>query len=200
MKLQTVGPFEVLDQRVTYRLYCNGNTDEFKEIFYRALTRVLGFSKRHALGIFNPIEFIEDVYLFSQKSEFDENLISKGWPIEKLIPLTYVGLGQAKSIFLVSLPAYQKIFPENSEKDYENIIVHELAHLLHVAFLKGNEALMGPPYIYEGFACFVAEQYLEEPLPSMDEVRSLCEDSSLSYPRMAAIFRKITEKIFAHFQ
>lgn len=51
---------------------------------------------------------------------------------------------------------------------------------------------MGPMWFYEGFACYVAEQYSEAPLPSNSEIEEILKKENRgNYKSYAPMVRKL---------
>lgn len=97
---------------------------------------------------------------------FDRNALEKRVkdiykvPKDTKMPSGLTAANDAKSMLV--------IMPEEESKKYavkfvepgfyEKLITHELAHLLHIKILNGDEDKMGPIWFYEGFPVVVSKQ------------------------------------------
>ncbi len=159
-----------------------------------AIAQILEFSRSKQLDVRTSEQFITKATVYDSKSSFDKFIeASPGWKTGSKVPATYVGFGEKKEFFVVSWKAYQEIHPNDSRKEYEKLIVHEIAHLFHAAYLKGDEDKMGPVWFYEGFACVVAGQYPDASLPQ-DFASVINAQNRASYKDYVAIFRELLKK------
>lgn len=164
----------------------------FEENVQKSLVQVLDFSIKNKLGIKYPSEFIKSAILYGTKKSFDEMMHLSGWPQNQAVPENYVGVGQNQVIHVVSWQVYKEIHPNDSPQDYQKLITHELTHLFHVAYLKGQDDQMGPRWFYEGLACLVAIQYEGSVLPSKDTIQKILKDDNYGdYKAYAALLREI---------
>lgn len=172
------------------------NDSNFQSSLESSVAEILQFSKKNDLGISQPGAFVNRVILYGSKSNFDKMLSSsKDWPKDVPVPKTYVGVGQDKIFHVVSWTAYKAIHPEDQYRDYQKVITHELGHLFHVAYLKGEDDKMGPIWFYEGFACLIADQYPEANLPPKEKVLDILKNPTRgNYKVYAAILRAIVKK------
>jgi len=168
----------------------------FADRVHSSISTILTFSKAHHMKIDRSTDFVEEVIHYGTKEKFDQVISSSpDWPRGTQVPSTYVGLGQKQKFHVVSWDAYKTIHPNDSVLDYEKLIAHELTHLLHISYLKGREDDMGPTWFFEGFACLVAGQYPNSPMPSKDNVGEILADKKRgSYLEYAAIFRSLAKK------
>lgn len=160
----------------------------------QAIAQILDFSRSNQLGLTSKEQFITNVTIYESKSSFD-NLIksSSEWKAQTKVPATRLGFGKNREFFVVSWAAYQGVHPRDSRSEYEKLMVHEIAHLLHIAYLKGDDEKMGPIWFYEGFACFVANQYPDAALPK-DPSSVINLPEGASYRDYVAIFRALRKK------
>ncbi len=159
-----------------------------------AVNQILEFSNSNHLGVKKSEQFIAEADVYGSKFSFDKFIeASPNWKAGVKVPATYVGIGEKKKLFVVSWPVYQGIHPNDSRHEYGKLIVHESAHLFHVAYLKGDEEKMGPMWFFEGFACFVADQYREAVLPrNFASVINTSERGN--YKDYVAIFSELRKK------
>ena len=104
-------------------------------------------------------------------------------------PKTISGLVINHVLMMISPDVYQDIYPieGNTEKGYEKLMTHEMAHELHIRFLNGDEEHMGPEWFYEGFALVVADQ-LQGSKISFDRFKQiLTKNASASYVEYRAM-------------
>lgn len=170
---------------------------DFKKHLTESISVLLDFSKRENLGVKSVDSFVTKVVLYKTKADFD-NMVSTspGWPKNTPVPKTYVGVGETKTLHVVSWDAYKEIHPSDSIDDYKKLLVHELAHLLHIAVVDGREDEMGPTWFFEGFACYVAGQYPDSVITAKEELRMIFKESSRgSYQTHSAIFRKLASRM-----
>lgn len=188
----------VMKAELTTIQYISTNEDlEFKMHLTESIALLLDFSKRENLGVKSVDSFVTKVVLYKTKTDFDKMLsASPGWPKNTLVPKTYVGVGEAKTFHVVSWDAYKEIHPSDSIDDYKKLLVHELAHLLHIAVLDGKEDEMGPTWFFEGFACYAAGQYPAANLPQKEELRQIFKESNRgNYQKYSAIFHLLSKRI-----
>jgi hypothetical protein len=196
--LTTVNAASERDQKVQgAAIKFVGATDpKFNAIVQSATSEVLSFSKRHRLKIERQEDFVETVVHYESKAEFDKMISSHpNWQKGSMVPATYAGLGMKKEFHVISLRAYKKMHPSDTDDDYLKLLVHELAHLLHIAAIGGREDEMGPMWFFEGLACFAADQYPKStslPIQRIDEI--LSDTKRGSYAEYAAMLRGLTQK------
>jgi len=181
--------------KVKIRFTKQTDDNVFEDAIDGSINRIIQFSMENNLGIQSAGEFVSYVRVYSSKEDFDRMILdSPDWPKNTLVPKTYVGVGQKKSLHVISWSGYSKIHPNDAYEDYRKLLSHELAHLLHVAYLKGNEDLMGPTWFFEGFACFVAGQYLGGKLPDHTTmIGAMSNPKRGSYRTYAAILNRLSK-------
>lgn len=167
---------------------------EIESEIQSAVQKVLEFSRANELGIDKSDQFITKATVFETKVNFDNFIkATPEWKAGAIVPANYAGFGEKKEFFVVAWPAYQMIHPKDSRKEYQRLLVHEIAHLLHSAFLQGHDDKMGPVWFYEGFACYVADQYKDAAVPR--DIGSVVSSPDRgSYRDYAAIFRGLRTK------
>lgn len=159
-----------------------------------AVSQLLEVSRSNQLGIEKVEQFITKASVYGTKSSFDKLIESSpAWKAGSKVPATYVGFGEKKEFFIISWSAYQGIHPNESRTEYEKLLVHEISHLFHTAYLKGGDDRMGPVWFYEGFACFVANQYQDAVLPK-DFAPIINAPERSSYRDYVAIVRELHKR------
>lgn len=169
---------------------------EFKKLLDEAISDVLYFSEKENLQVNNVQAFVAKVVLYGSKTDFDKMIsTAPNWPKATAVPKNYVGMGDNKTLHIVSWESYKTIHPEDTIEDYKKLLTHELAHLLHIAFLEGREDDMGPMWFFEGFACLVADQYPDSKLPNSARIREVLNAPERgNYKDYVSIMRKLNER------
>lgn len=166
----------------------------FENKVRNSLDQVLDFSNKNKLGIKQPSEFIKSAVMYGTKRAFDEMMYASGWPKNQSIPKNYVGVGQNKVFHVVSWEVYKEIYPKDSKDDYQKLITHEISHLFHITYLKGQEDHMGPRWFYEGFACLVANQYEDSIMPSKETIQKILKDDKFGdYKAYVSLLREVVK-------
>lgn len=181
------------DYPVSLQYVGPNNDSNFSAALQSSIGKIIDFSAKYDLGPTKAEDFVSKVVIYASKSEFDSMLRSSpDWPKNAQVPKTFVGVGEKKVFHVVSWPAYQTVHPDETYSDYQKLIAHELGHLFHIAYLHGQEDKMGPVWFYEGFACLIADQYPDSPLPSKSEVTSILKDPKRgNYKTYAPIMRAL---------
>ncbi|QKE72814.1 hypothetical protein HPK19_08350 [Arthrobacter citreus] len=142
------------------------NSMELKRTFYNHLIltaqeKVYIYSKKHNWQTYLDRPLITSLKIFASKKEFDYALVEAFNLSENTkVPSSIVAVFLKDRLFMVSPEVYQAVYPEGCEEDsYEKLMIHELAHNLHIRILDGEEEKMGPKWFYEGFAVYVANQF-----------------------------------------
>lgn len=185
------------DESVSIR-YSNSDRDtEFEKQVNGSLVDIFAFSKRNDLSSEKVSEFVNEAILYGTKAAFDDFMKSQpGWQKNRDVPKSFVGGGESKKFHVVSWNVYKNIFPEAAIVDYPKLITHELTHLFHISYLEGKEDNVGPIWFYEGFACLVAQQFLDEPLPSNEKIKDILKSPERgNYKLYASILRKLSHSI-----
>lgn len=135
--------------------------NQFIEFLLNAQKKIDSFALQHQWQSHVNKGLINKVRIFSTKTAFDEALIS-AFQLEdnRIIPATAAAIIANDELLMVSPDVYSNIYPPGIEENsYEKLIIHELAHALHIRILDGDEEKMGPRWFYEGFAIHVANQF-----------------------------------------
>lgn len=173
------------------------DTEIEKEI-NNAVNQILKFSRTNNLEIQKSEQFITKATVYGTKSSFDKFIeTSPDWKTGAKVPATYVGFGEKKEFFVVSWSSYQAVHPADTREEYRKLLIHEIAHLFHSAYLNGSDDKMGPVWFYEGFACFAANQYQGAVLPKNFDLVINAPDRG-SYRDYVAIFRELRKKHSVH--
>jgi hypothetical protein len=136
---------------------------EFESYIVKAMRNIKNFAHNYNWDKYADKPFIDSAMIFDNKKDFDrEFLIMAGADTSIVLPKTYVGTIEKRTLFLVTPEMYAEAFPEGIEKNsYEKLITHEFAHRFHIRVLEGEENRMGPVWFFEGFAVFAADQFSE---------------------------------------
>lgn len=180
---------------ITVRYSGQTKDRHFQEVVLYAIDRILKFSKTNKLGIENSSDFVTDAIVYDSKDGFDHMVeTSPGWPKGRKASQAYLGVSKNKTFYVVDWPVFKTVHPGEKISEYENLLTHELMHLFHVAYLKGDESKMGPLWFYEGLACLVAGQYIDSPLPKRARLHQiLFTKQRNSYRDYAAILVAMTK-------
>ncbi|TFG18774.1 MAG: hypothetical protein EU530_08190 [Promethearchaeota archaeon] len=173
--------------------------EQYYQYFWDARNRIIEFTKKHNWSYYTTEPFIKHARIFDKKSDFDDELVKIfNLEPETVIPPTYCAILEKESLYIVTPEIYHSIYPEGHEIDsYVKLIVHEIAHHLHIRLLLGNEDSMGPIWFYEGFAIYVADQFskIKNSL-SNSEIKSILFDlQRTSYKKYKMLFEIVTGKI-----
>ena len=144
--------------------------EEFRQDFTNAQTRIRNFAKQNGWESLTESSFVKQIEIFDTKNDFDNRIRSLSPEEASLkIPKTFSACIENGIFFLVAPEIYEINYADGREPDaYIKLMVHELAHRLHVAICKGDESKMGPIWFYEGFAIYAAKQ-LNEDKPKLSD-------------------------------
>lgn len=137
---------------------------EFENAVNDGQARLLAFAKEHGLaGLIINKPLIERAVLLENKEAFDSKLRElSGLPSSYQIPKSFVATPERGIFWTIPKEQIAALNPKDAEDTdfYQKLVAHELAHLLHIRYLNGNEDGMGPVWFYEGFAVVASHQYL----------------------------------------
>lgn len=101
------------------------------------------------------------------------------------VPDTFGGVATNDRFFLASPDLFRTTWDKLygaatwEERTYHRLMLHELTHTAHAQYaakVLGDEEKMGPSWFFEGFACYSAGQFSEQPaLSKADFARQLAE-------------------------
>lgn len=137
------------------------NRYEFNRMILNAQEKIHAFTKKHNWQSYVNIPLITRLKIFTSKKQFDDAIIvGFNLPEDTDVPSGAVAVIANDILFMVTPEVYQDVYPQGQEEDcYEKLMMHELAHVLHIRILHGDEEKMGPKWFYEGFAVHVANQF-----------------------------------------
>jgi len=164
--------------------------EEYRRIFWNAERSLYNFAHAQGWDQYMDKPFVKQVEIYDSKANFDKRLRELSGYDKTPIPKTF-SAGIEKDIFFSVAP---EIYAANYEDGrvvgaYEKLMVHELAHRLHVRLLDGNEERMGPMWFWEGFATHVADQFPNNKEPSPAEVQQVLKAKERgSYRKYNAVF------------
>ena len=143
--------------------------------------------------------FARETRFYYSKTKFDHDL-QKLCNIDPILslPKTYCATLEKDILMCVSPAIYRDVYPEGIETDsYIKLLIHEMAHRLHIRILDGNEDAMGPVWFYEGFAILAAGQF-ESSAPELttDEIWKIATTPERgSYRCYATVIRYFLQRI-----
>lgn len=138
-------------------------------------------------------EFMDSVMIFGDKALFDKTLLNlAGADSSTQLPPTYCAALESRVLIAMAPEYYAEVYPEGIEPgSYSKLLVHEMAHRLHIRILNGDEDAMGPTWFFEGFAIYAANQFSNSMLQlSSDELIDVLQAPERgSYVRYNYCFR-----------
>jgi hypothetical protein len=134
-----------------------------------------------------------EVKVFTAKPEFDRYLQASGeWPRTTAVPETVVAIFGTGALLATAEAEARRTNPAIDSHDaYVRILMHELAHGLHLAVVGGDKTALGPRWFFEGFAVAAAEQF-DGPEISAADYRAVVAGSPMAdYRLFGAAVRKL---------
>lgn len=124
------------------------------------------------------------------------------------LPETFGGLATNDQFYLASPELFRKTWDKQygaaawNGRTYHRLMMHELSHTAHAQFavkVLGDEERMGPTWFFEGFACYSAGQFSDQPaLSRADFTRQLAEiraGKQVGYPAYARMVSTLAAKV-----
>ena len=163
-----------------------------------AVQELAAFARAHGWDSLVTEPFMDSVMIFDRKKDFDHQLLMlAGADTTMELPSTYCGALEARTLVVMSPGYYDAVYPDGREPHaWVKLLVHEMAHRLHVRILNGNEEAMGPIWFYEGFAIHAAGQ-LTHAAPTLDStgMRAVMDDPERgSYALYGAVFNHFAQR------
>lgn len=176
-----------------------GTKGELMKQVLAAKGRIKTFAMEHNWQAFVNTPLVKRLRVLSSKALFDEAVLS-AFNLENStnIPKTAVAVVAGEELLMVPPEIYMELYPQGYEKDYYlKLMVHELAHVLHIRILNGDEDKMGPKWFYEGFALYAANQFAESKNElSLEEIREVIFSvQDAGYKTYKEIIEKVVEKM-----
>jgi hypothetical protein len=175
-----------------------GTREELMKQILAADGRIKTFAMEHNWQAFVNPPLVKSLRVLSSKASFDEAVLSAfNLDNSTNIPKTAVAVVAGEELLMIPPEIYMELYPQGHEKDYYlKLIVHELAHVLHIRILNGDEEKMGPKWFYEGFALYAANQFAGSKSElSMDEIREvILSDKDECYKTYKEVIEKVLEK------
>lgn len=144
---------------------------EYRQNVIDAQKKLRAFAEANGWGGLTNEPFIKSVEIYDSKDGWDARL-RQFYPKEapKVIPKTFSAAIEKDVFFAVSPAVYLANYPDGKDEPraFEKLVIHELAHRLHVRICKGDESKMGPIWFWEGFAVYAADQ-LNHNRPQLSE-------------------------------
>lgn len=174
----------------------------FHGILLGAQRRLRDFAIKHNWNEYIKEPLAQSARFYAEKAAFDHDLLEvSGLDPTLELPETYCAALEQGILMSVSPELYRKLYPEGDEENaFEKLLVHEMAHRLHIRILAGNEDAMGPVWFYEGFALYAAGQ-LEKTAPSLSpgDIWAVVEaEERQDYRRYVTVFRYFIGKATIH--
>lgn len=170
----------------------------FESDLREAQVRLRSFAAKNNWVQLTDAPLMKSAEIYDKKEDYDKHLYKLEPELEgKPIPKTFTAGIEQDVFFAVSPEICDQVFPQGREKDsYIKLILHELAHRLHVRILKGQEQKMGPVWFYEGFAVHAADQYLQaSPKLTKQEIWEIVEAKQRgSYLKYRTVFEHFLQK------
>ncbi len=168
----------------------------YERTILNAQRSLRAFAEKYGWGALTDEPFLKSARIFDDQGIFIRNLLEvTGAPEATELPGTVSACLENDILMSVSPELYAIIYPEGiEERSFEKLIIHEMAHRLHIRILEGDENKMGPVWFFEGFALFAAGQF-EKALPLLNpvEIRKIMSDDRRgSYRKYAEMFRFFT--------
>lgn len=191
---------QILKDKSSIRLSQNlsSRRQEFVSSLAEGYAILKKFAKNNNLAHLLLEDFCDSWEIFENKADFDNRIRELFSLDEKTqIPATYSAFLENKILCTVTPEIYYSNYPQGIEQNaFAKLICHEMAHRLHIRILNGNEEAMGPVWFYEGFALFVADQFVNDFRPlSHEELKSILElEKRSDYRRYAHAFRQLAAK------
>lgn len=172
--------------------------NELDSMVRYALEQLSAFAVRYGWDSLVREPIMDSVMIFDDKKLFDKTLLILGdADTTMILPDTFCGALEKRTLTVMTPEYYARVYPEGIEKhSYEKLLIHEMAHRLHIRILNGNEEAMGPVWFYEGFAIFAADQFAESNVQLSDSERMeiMNDPERGSYLKYGAIFRYYASK------
>src|SRR5579884_1684800 len=125
--------------------------EQYRRVFHNAQRRLLSFAKPYGWDSLMHESFVKQIEIYDSKAAFDRRLCElDSQAHNKAIPKTFVAGVENGILLIVSPEVLNDNVPEahNLPDAYEKLMVHELAHRLHIRICNGDEARMGPIWFY----------------------------------------------------
>lgn len=171
---------------------------EFEEQLLEAQRQLRKFAEDNYWERLTDSPLIKSAEIYDKKEDYDNHLYELEPELKgKAIPKTFTAGIERDVFFAVSPEICNEVFPEGIEKDsYKKLILHELAHRLHVRVVHGREEKMGPVWFYEGFAVNAADQYAAvAPELTDKEIWEVVKDSKRgSYLKYRTVIKHFLKK------
>lgn len=173
----------------------NKEYQQIEDCLKHAFTNIKTFISQNAININTSKQLVTKVIVYDSYELFI-SVIKKLFKLspEAYLPPTVSATIVDRELHTVTQDLYKDIFPieGKEEKGYERLITHELAHQLHIDILKGSEEQMGPKWFFEGFALYVANQFVDAPKISKDRMKTIIKENlDVAYIEYASLFHEI---------
>ncbi|MDP4083682.1 MAG: hypothetical protein Q8934_03605 [Bacillota bacterium] len=179
--------------------YLEMDRSQIEKTLFTAQEKVRTFAASHNWGLYANEALIKKTHIFSTKNEFDYAVITAfDLNSNTVLPLTVSAIIANDELLMVSPNVYAEIYPQGKEENsYKKLIIHELAHALHIRILNGDEEKMGPKWFFEGFAIYAAKQFeSHRNILSDDEIwEIILTDKETNYQSYKEVMDFLLEKV-----
>jgi len=174
------------------KLICSKEYDSYLSYINQALSELKNTAHKHNFDSFVKVEFLDEVIIYDKQVDFISKIV-KLYPYYKkeFLPSSISAIIENKVLYIISKEEYERVYPIEGETPlgYTRLIIHELAHQLHIRLLNDNEEGMGPRWFYEGFALHIANQFPDAKIDKKLAIDIIEHQLNVSYIDYAAIFR-----------
>lgn len=172
----------------------------FKNLFIEAQKQLRIFAEQYKWKHLTNKPFIERAEIFDSQQDLKGRIceildISTGTKF----PEAFSACLEEKIFLSITPDLYHRIYPQGREKDdFLKLIIHEMAHRLHIRILEDNEEKMGPIWFFEAFAIFASDQFSNYKL-TKSEIQAIIHKSERgSYQKYGAVIRYLLKKCSLH--
>jgi len=174
--------------------------ESLKLAFANSQKRLRDFAVRNGWERFVEENFIDRAEIYHKQEELVNRILGMaGADSAVMLPKEFSACLEDKIFMSVSPELYSRIYPEAAgDTAFEKLIVHEMAHRLHVRILGGNEEAMGPIWFFEGFAVHAADQFPEQAMPREKIWKIARNPERGSYRKYSSVFRHFLKYASIH--
>ncbi|MCD4826836.1 MAG: hypothetical protein K8Q99_03555 [Acholeplasmataceae bacterium] len=171
------------------------NNQNMESQIQNALDRIKAFVDANHLSTGGVKQLVTNAIIYDTYDLFLKHVIPLlDLPKDVIAQASISGTIINRVLYIVSPRLYTDIYPieGQTETGYEKLITHELAHQLHIDILNGDEDKMGPRWFYEGFAIYVAHQFVDKKALDKKQMIKIIENELyVSYDQYAGLFEEV---------
>lgn len=174
----------------------DGRREEFRRTFHNAQRSLRKFAQQNGWTSLMDKPFVQQVEIYDSKPAFDERIRQLSPGDQSPIPKTYSAGVENGILFLVAPELYAANFPDGrGPLSYEKLMVHELAHRLHLRACGDKDELMGPIWFWEGLGTYAADQFPgNKALPDTQVWEIVAATDRGSYRKYNAVFTQLLKQ------